>query len=323
MNQKIMGVTVGTPHRPDAVAKKIGPFLVTVAQNEDGSYAVDKTYGELVEAKSAGRTLRCRYYDDDVYLPFTAYHGLFTFSAVIDSKLYQIDITAAGQSQEAQAKVTTTPLSSSGGSDGITPHIGANGNWWIGEEDTGVSAGVTDEQISGAVEEYLEENPLVKTVNGTAPDENGNVELDIQSGGDGWTLLYNETTSEVVSSICATLDGSYTEFIVYLETAYDENVTKLLNLCINGAYVSEGSVNRNSVRKNIFHVITSPKNGFVKCEAAYQCAGFGNSAASSVGFARNVKFSDTVTIDAVTRGDAGTTGKIFAVGTTFTVWGRK
>lgn len=165
--------------------------------------------------------------------------------------------------------------------------------------------------------------PVVKTVNGTAPDENGNVVLDIQSGGDGWTLLYNETTSEVVSSICATLDGSYTEFIAYLETAYDENVTKLLNLSINGDYVSEGGVNRNSVRKNIFHVITSPKNGFVKCDAAYQCAGFGNSAASSVGFARNVKFSDTVTIDAVTRGDAGTTGKIFAVGTTFTVWGRK
>lgn len=27
------------------------------------------------------------------------------------------------------------------GEDGITPHIGENGNWWIGEEDTGISAG--------------------------------------------------------------------------------------------------------------------------------------------------------------------------------------
>lgn len=26
------------------------------------------------------------------------------------------------------------------GKDGITPHIGENGNWWIGEKDTGVSA---------------------------------------------------------------------------------------------------------------------------------------------------------------------------------------
>ena len=27
-----------------------------------------------------------------------------------------------------------------GGQDGTTPHIGGNGNWWIGEEDTGVQA---------------------------------------------------------------------------------------------------------------------------------------------------------------------------------------
>lgn len=26
------------------------------------------------------------------------------------------------------------------GKDGLTPHIGENGNWWIGEEDTGVKA---------------------------------------------------------------------------------------------------------------------------------------------------------------------------------------
>lgn len=26
------------------------------------------------------------------------------------------------------------------GKDGITPHIGENGNWWIGDEDTGVPA---------------------------------------------------------------------------------------------------------------------------------------------------------------------------------------
>ncbi len=26
------------------------------------------------------------------------------------------------------------------GENGLTPHIGANGNWWVGEEDTGVKA---------------------------------------------------------------------------------------------------------------------------------------------------------------------------------------
>lgn len=31
------------------------------------------------------------------------------------------------------------------GSNGITPHIGDNGNWWIGETDTGVKAGGSSE----------------------------------------------------------------------------------------------------------------------------------------------------------------------------------
>ena len=31
-------------------------------------------------------------------------------------------------------------LENGGGAAGITPHIGDNGNWWIGEKDTGVKA---------------------------------------------------------------------------------------------------------------------------------------------------------------------------------------
>lgn len=31
-------------------------------------------------------------------------------------------------------------IDTSNGGDGLTPFIGANGNWWIGEEDTGVKA---------------------------------------------------------------------------------------------------------------------------------------------------------------------------------------
>lgn len=31
-------------------------------------------------------------------------------------------------------------LDLSAGKDGLTPYIGLNGNWWIGEEDTGVQA---------------------------------------------------------------------------------------------------------------------------------------------------------------------------------------
>jgi hypothetical protein len=122
-------------------------------------------------------------------------------------------------------------LPSVGGADGITPHIGDNGNWFIGEEDTGVSAGVTDEQISGAVEEYMEENPLVKTVNGTEPDENGNVELVISSGGDVWEELINVTVEEEVSKVEVTLDnpGKFKIISVYLDL---RNVTTNTGLTV-------------------------------------------------------------------------------------------
>lgn len=48
--------------------------------------------------------------------------------------------------------------------------------------------GATPEQIESAVNKYLDENPVevsgvVKTVNGNAPDENGNVEVEIPEGG--------------------------------------------------------------------------------------------------------------------------------------------
>lgn len=41
--------------------------------------------------------------------------------------------------KDAQGKITEIPAIK--GSDGVTPHIGANGNWFIGTTDTGVKAG--------------------------------------------------------------------------------------------------------------------------------------------------------------------------------------
>lgn len=35
------------------------------------------------------------------------------------------------------------PIPTIKGKDGLTPYIGENGNWWIGETDTGVRAEVT------------------------------------------------------------------------------------------------------------------------------------------------------------------------------------
>ncbi len=45
------------------------------------------------------------------------------------------------------------------GADGVTPHIGDNGNWWIGEEDTGVTATATITVQDGSItEEKLAED---------------------------------------------------------------------------------------------------------------------------------------------------------------------
>lgn len=73
----------------------------------------------------------------------------------------------------------TVNIKGKNGNDGITPHIGENGNWWIGEEDTGVSAGgqgsggnVDQDQITAAVNEALAEAKASGEFDG-APGEKG------------------------------------------------------------------------------------------------------------------------------------------------------
>ena len=55
----------------------------------------------------------------------------------------QMDFTPSSEDMPAVEPVTVTlPVGPAGepGDDGLTPYIGANGNWWIGDTDTGVSA---------------------------------------------------------------------------------------------------------------------------------------------------------------------------------------
>lgn len=63
------------------------------------------------------------------------------------------------------------------GTDGITPHIGENGNWYIGDTDTGKPSrgpqgeNATDKQVRTAVDAYMEENPVAITVDPTLAQE--------------------------------------------------------------------------------------------------------------------------------------------------------
>ena len=59
------------------------------------------------------------------------------------------------------------------------------------------------EQIAQAVEDYMAENPVevsgvVKTVNGTAPDEDGNVKIEGGSGVSSWNDLTDKPFGETV-----------------------------------------------------------------------------------------------------------------------------
>jgi hypothetical protein len=170
---------------------------VSLTEQTDGSYLSDLSSAEIMAAYRDHKSVHC--YHNKMILPLIrSVVNDAVFSGIYNGQIHTVNVTS-----NRVATVTVIPLASGGGSDGITPHIGANGNWWIGEEDTGVSAGVTDEQISDAVEEYMEDNPLVKTVNGTAPDENGNVKLDIPSGGGDlkWRKIFFYEVEEEVSQV--------------------------------------------------------------------------------------------------------------------------
>lgn len=99
---------------------------------------------------------------------------------------------------------TGTPATGPKGAPGDTPYIGSNGNWWIGEIDTGTKAQgpagqngtgsgtVTGVEVNGQTYEPDQTGVVklpelgggdVQTVNGKKPDEAGNVQLDAESVG--------------------------------------------------------------------------------------------------------------------------------------------
>lgn len=111
------------------------PVKVTVTQQSDGTYtAEDWTAAKILDAHNTGHTVYCQW-GNRVLALLVAAKPFCAFGCVHSENVYTVTITAA------TVTVTTTPLTSGGsgsGEDGITPHIGANGNWFIGETDTGM-----------------------------------------------------------------------------------------------------------------------------------------------------------------------------------------
>ena len=97
------------------------------------------------------------------------------------------------------------------GQDGKTPFIGENGNWWIGDVDTGVNAGTTPDPLEALNETKA---PITKNVTGYIyangkfyPDYENISEvykvsrdLNIKAASEGFVLLKNENNALPLSS---------------------------------------------------------------------------------------------------------------------------
>lgn len=70
-----------------------------------------------------------------------------------------VEIDTTTNVVEVKPNVNTIEVHNADGLNGITPHIGENGNWWIGTTDTGVHAqGEKGEQGKDGLTPYIGEN---------------------------------------------------------------------------------------------------------------------------------------------------------------------
>ena len=132
--------------------------LITVSQSEDGGYQSDYDVDMIQAMLDAKVPFACYWYEEIVttYLADYQTGGPFSFTTVSDGIEYHVLFKTDGTincNATALAKKSDVPTRTSqlindsgfstgggngSGANGITPHIGANGNWFIGETDTGM-----------------------------------------------------------------------------------------------------------------------------------------------------------------------------------------
>ena len=109
-------------------------------------------------------------------------------------------------------KLWTAAVGGGEGADGLTPYIGANGNWFIGEEDTGVKAAGKDGE-SGV---YVGSDPMPDDCN-IKIDPNGEV-FDLES------YVSTEIEEAIAGIDIPTGGGSYTD-VVLMDVTLEEEVS--------------------------------------------------------------------------------------------------
>lgn len=107
------------------------PVKVTVTRQSDGSYTADLRTAQILAAYQAGSAVYCCCDQLVLALSYAALARCI-FTCIYNDRLHTVVIAPSGTT------VTDTALGSGNGDNGITPHIGDNGNWFIGETDTGM-----------------------------------------------------------------------------------------------------------------------------------------------------------------------------------------
>ena len=143
-------------------------FVVNIAQNSDGTFSADKTFEEIVQAYNEGKYNIVAHAasvnnlifpllgigDYSVLFGGTTADGIIGFFSFIITDNNEVQIVTAPLATASSKLPNPSPLTFTGavsetydgssaktieipiGADGITPTIGENGNWYLGDTDT-------------------------------------------------------------------------------------------------------------------------------------------------------------------------------------------
>lgn len=138
-------------------------------------------YQQLIELAEDTKEIAQSVRDDADNGVFNGEEG-YSPKVSLTEELDGVTVTVQNKDVQQSAKVKNGKDGKPGkngdpGADGITPHIGENGNWHIGDTDTGKPSrglrgeNATDKQVRTAVDAYMEENPVAITVDPTLAQE--------------------------------------------------------------------------------------------------------------------------------------------------------
>lgn len=138
-------------------------------------------YQQLIELAEDTKEIAQSVRDDADNGVFDGEEG-YSPKVSLTEELDGVTVTVQNKDGQQSAKVKNGKDGEPGkdggpGTDGITPHIGENGNWHVGDTDTGKPSqglrgeNATDKQVRTAVDAYMEENPVAITVDPTLSQE--------------------------------------------------------------------------------------------------------------------------------------------------------